>query len=329
MTHAPTPSPPFSRVVLLPTAIALSLLALCSPSRASTAPAFPHRVTDGLADLRNHTVLAADDGASLRGRALLEAAAAKQGGVAWSRHTTLEVVGTDRWTEPSPWWPQKDQRVALRQLLGTFTSQAELLDGPAEGEVRGIQSWTRYRRPLGETSFGDPGEVDLAIAFYLPALHYFDEIVFRLLEAPTLIDAGAETLHGRSWRLVFATWGDPFPRDDVDHYVAWIAEDTGLVEKVHYTVRDIATMAIVPEDQRATMRAGATGTIHFADFREVGDVLFPFDHVVTLFGPREAAEPPSGAFVHRFEVERAAFDTMPAEALLPLVDLPPPGDRKP
>ena len=327
------PGEPRRLLCRLPGAVLL-LLAACSMLAASesqvSAQDLPHRVTHGLADLRPEGLDEIPPQAAQRGRMLLHAAWARHGGDAWRRHSTLVMVGTDLWREPGPWWPQQNQRVRLRQLLGTFTSRVELLDGPEEGAVWGLQSWRPYKvTPGGERpAFVDD---DLRIEFYLPSLQYFNELPFRLTDAPIVADLGPADLHGLAYDRVFVTWGSPQPAAEVDQYVLWIDRQLGLVTKAHYTVRDAATMPFVPEEQRPVMRAGAAGTIHFSDFRTVGGVQVPFRHVVTMFGPAQASADPgeTPAWVHIFEAEEAAFESGPATGLLPDPELPAPADRKP
>lgn len=318
---------PTSTGALVP--VLCAVVAVASSLSASSPLGFPHRVTDGLSDLRDPEVLRATERDRARGRQLLEAAAERQGRAAWRRYRVLEVVGVDRWPEQGPWWPQIDQRVSLEQLLGTFTSRARLLDGPRAGEIWGVQAWRSYQRASDEAPASIPAERHLMATFYLPTLHYFNELVFRLLDASLIVDAGERSLGGRAYDRVFVSWGASQPRPDADQYVLWIGKASGLVEKAHYTVRDVVDLPFVPEAQRDGVRAGSAGTIHFEAFRDIGGVQFPFVHTVTLFGPEQVEVPLDQAFVHRFEVESVRFDTVEVEALLPLAGLPAPGDRKP
>ena len=302
---------------------------LLATSAVAQLPAFPHGVTDGLADLRGED-FRDTEARRAQGRELLDAAVERQGGAAWSEHTTLSLTAVDRFREPGPWWPQKDQRGEYLLALGTFTSNVELLDGPATGALWGIQSWRPYRAASTDAPI-EFLDQDLPIEFYLPTLHYFNELPFRLATAPIVVDLGSETLHGIAYDRVIITWGQTAPSDEVDQYVAWIDRRSGLITKVHYTVREVAGLPFIPEEQKPIVRAGAVGTIHFDDFRRVDGVLLPFRHVVTQFGPAQSGADPSEGegWVHVFEIERASFDARPVTDLLPDDGLPAPADRKP
>ncbi len=319
-----------SKLSKLSMQIGTAVLLFSAPLSAQSAPSFPHRVTAGLADLRPEGFDALDPVAQRRGRELLQNALERLGVKAWNGRTTLTVMGLDRWSEPGPWWPHQNQRGRFVQLLGTFTSRVELLDGPASGEVWGIQSWRPYKMSSTES---EPEflENNLPIEFYLPTLQYFNELPFRLGSAPIVASAGRATLHGKPYERVFVTWNSPEPTDEVDQYVLWIDPEDGLIVKAHYTLRDSAKMPMIPEEQRPVMRAGAAGTVHFSDFRTVSGIRFPFRHAVTLFGPNEAPPNPGDqpGWLHLFEVESLEFDTEQAEFLLLDPTLPQPADRKP
>ena len=323
--------PRWASFALLPLILAPGLASL-GASATLAQPSLPHRVTEGLSDLRPDEVLAPDPEAFDRGRQLLEAAVERQGGGAWSHHRTLELTGLDRWSEPGPWWPHQNQRLRMKEVLGSFTSSVEFLDGPATGGVWGLQSWRPYHRDKDGAAAvfletGDPHA--LPMRFYLPSLHYFNELPFRLLEAPVAIAAGERTLGEKTFDLVYVAWQEGGPVETSDQYVVWIARDTGRIEKAHYTVREAASFPSFPEDQRAMVRAGSAGTVHYSNFREIEGVWFPFLHVVTMFGPEQAPNPPASGFVHALEVESVAFDTFPPEQLSPNPELPAPADSKP
>ena len=288
---------------------------------------FPHTVTGGWADLRNAAVLAAGEAERARGRDLLTRTAERHGLAAWRGYATLTVVARDDWDEAGPWWPAQSQLVRLEQLNGTFTSRAELLDGPGRGQVWGVQSWRGYKivPPARAPRFSEAP--DGALSFYLPSLHYFNELPFRLLAAPNVVHAGEARLDGRDYELVFVSWEEGAPSGEHDQYVLWIAADSGLVEKAHYTVREAAALA--PPEQAEVMRAGAVGTIHYGDYRDVGGVAIPFLQVVTLFGPEQALAPVEEDFFHRIVVSEARWDAVPPDALEPDPELPPAADRKP
>jgi hypothetical protein len=297
--------------------VALALLALLTGAAA---------LFWGYADLRTPAVEQASVESAQRGRELLERAAERHGLAAWERHTTLETTATDIWTQGG-WWPAPVQRFRSQALLGTFTSRVELLDGPGAGEIRGIQSWAPYRRRPPETDASFLQEPAPEITFYLPTLHYFAELPFRLLSAETVLDAGSRFHRGRLYDRVFVTWGPAEPHAAHDQYLLWIERESGLIAMAHYTVRDLATMnrgAV-----RSMMKAVGAGTIHFDDYRRTDGVMIPFAQTVTLPEPALTQYPVREHFLHRLEIDDARFDTVARELLVPSPALATPSDRKP
>ncbi len=277
-------------------------------------------------DLRNAEVRADRPDAERRGRELLAAMAERHGLPAFRRHATMQVTACDRWPGGSAWWPQDVQCFRSQSRLRTFSSRIELLDGPGKGEVWGIQSWAPYRGRSGQPP-ALLSEPDAAISFYLPTLHYFNELPFRILSAGIVRAAGEARLGGRTYDRVFATWGRPEPNGDNDQYVLWIDRETGLLSKVRYTVREATTR--MSARQRRWLRSVILGTMHYEDYRSLDGVMMPFAQTVTLSPPELTRHPLSRHHFHRLELREAAFDTVPTEALILDPRRDEIGDRKP
>jgi len=292
---------------------------------AVAAAAFAMTLGSGHADLRNETARRNDAETERRGRGKLEQLAERHGHGAWKRRSTMETVARDYWPGGGPWWPKDDQRFRSQALLGTFTSRAELLDGTGAGEIWGLQAWTPYKERNRERTWVSKSEG--ALTFYLPTLHYFNELPFRILSAPVVRDGGEVRHRGRSYDLVFATWRAAEPQPDLDQYVLWIDRETGLLSKVRYTVRDAVPR--MPPLMRKLALPLVAGTMHYEDYRDIDGVQVPFLQTVTLQPPELTRYPLSENYFHRLELEEARFDTVPREALLPDPALDEPGDRKP
>ncbi len=279
----------------------------------------------GHADLRNQTARRGNTETERRGREKLERLAQRHGYDAWKLRTTMETVARDFWPGGSPWWPEEEQRFRTQALLGTFTSRAELLDGSGAGEVWGLQAWAPYKERNQERTWVSKSEG--ALTFYLPSLHYFNELPFRILSATVVRDGGEVRHYGRSYDLVFATWRASEPQPDLDHYVLWIDRETGLLSKVRYTVRE-AVPRMSPLMQKLALPLVA-GTMHYEDYRDIDGIQVPFLQTVTLQPPELTRYPLSENYFHRLDLEEVRFDTVPRESLLPDPALGEPGDRKP
>ncbi|MGE0712315.1 MAG: hypothetical protein AB7N76_32800 [Planctomycetota bacterium] len=173
-------------------------------------------------------------------------------------------------------WPTDPCRLRLRFLPGRCASVASFQDG--ERRVRwGIHEWNTWR---AEGDAAPEYDDDSTIAFWLPTLQYFLEIAFRLPEAGIVDAAGPAEVQGHPCQRVYLTWGSYTPNADLDQYLAYVDEATGLVRRVDFTVRDVAGFV--------------TGTVLLSDFREVGGYLLP--HVL------EIGEDPPEDLLHRITV---------------------------
>ena len=234
----------------------------------------------------------------------LARAAAAHGVKRWREFRILEVAAKDSWhwwmahTPLNP-WPEPRQQLRMQFLRGTWTSRMELLNGPEPGGVWGIQAWHPYRiSPGGKPVF----QADDDISFYLPTYHYFFEFPFRIGAAGIVADAGEASHQGKSYDRVFATWDTLEPNRDKDQYVVWINQDTGLIDRIEYTVREIGGFA-----------AGAT---NYYEYRSVDGVMIPHRLSMRLVMPggieREA---------HEVLVEQARWDAVDVGLLLPNPEL--------
>ncbi|MEO1272630.1 MAG: hypothetical protein AAFX99_31465, partial [Myxococcota bacterium] len=172
----------------------------------------------------------------------------------------------------------------------SFDARADFLEGELKGQSWGLQSWRSYVIDAqGQTHFVDNDD----IAFILPAIHYLQEFSFRALDHTVVAYMGTETIDGVKWERVMVTWGLLAPNLEHDQYVAYIHPESGRVEKIQYTVRDI--MRIM------------TGTIHFSDFREVDGLWLPFTQAITL----DPDGDPDTEFAHRITVQEMVLDPVP------------------
>lgn len=263
------------------------------------------------------------EGSASRGRALLQKLAARHGYAAWRTHRTQEIVAEDTWAGSGSFWPAPRQRYRAQRLLGTFTSRLELLDGPRQGELWGIQSWLTYARsPDGESLEPDP-----IVEFALPTFQYFDELVFRLLAAPIVLDNGTGSYRGREHRRVFVTWGRPEPHVDNDQYDVWVDADSGLMTVVRYTVRD--AMRLSGTFMRPLVKVLGAGTMHYGDYREIDGVQVAFRQTVTLEPPSKTRLPLDENHFHQIVLTSAGFDSFDPDALIVDPSRPELGDAKP
>ncbi len=281
------------------------------------------------ADLRN-TFMKSPQTTDSRayGKQLLLKTAQRHGLQHWSSFQTKEFVAVDEWiTENRSWWPSNPQRFRMQTILNTFSSRVELLDGNARGEIWGIQSWAPFLKKANASEPAFLKAPSRSIEFYLPTLQYFDEFPFRILSAPLVSFAGEKTLNDRKYRLVFATWGSWEPNPDHDQYLIWIHQETGLIDMVHYTLRDAVKWADPP--MKNVLKVMAVGTIHFRNYRQLQGIWVPFEHIITLGSPRNARRPIERNFYHRLTVQDVTYDSVSRDKIILDPSRKESGDKKP
>lgn len=230
-----------------------------------------------------------------RGRALLQAAYEAHGAQAWMAHPGQRLEMRDTWpgwmgTVGSP-WPHPDMRLTVHQRRHSFDSDVVLHGGEVEGTVWAI----RDGQPLRQAPGGEREPVDDAtIAFILPTVHYFVELPQRLTEAELVRHVGTETVGGSDYEVVYATWGSWAANETFDQYLVYIDPESGRIEKVAYTVREIARFI--------------GGTAHYQAFQELDGVTLGTRITIT----NAVTDDPSTdqGLIHRMVIEEMAVEAL-------------------
>ena len=238
-----------------------------------------------------------------RGRELLSRLEEAHGGyAAWNVWRGARVEFRDHWQGAMmrfavmP-WTESGLLMRSTMLRGSDASRLEFLEGEDAGTTWGIQNWITYRAAGG----GAPTfEDDDTIRFWLPTIQYFFEAPFRLREGGVIADAGPETVAGITYQRVFISWGTAEPQSQTDQYLAWIHPDSGRLEYLEYTVRD--------------MMPGVVGCMHYRDYRQVEDLWIAMTMSVV--------EGPGGPdALHRYELEDVRLEDVSQDLLIPRPDL--------
>lgn len=204
-----------------------------------------------------------------RGRALLEQLPQTHGGgQAWRAHQNARLTFTDTWPG---WagrnfvmpWDENGQRMVSTIELGQDNSRLELPDGT----IWGIQNWVTYEVDEGGVSFAQNKNA----WFWLPTIEYFFEAPFRLREGQHVAWAGERELDGKTYDLIYITWGSVAPSAEIDQYVAWIERGTGRLGLLEYTVRDMFKFV--------------TGTAKYKDYATIEGILVPQTIEILSGGP--------------------------------------------
>lgn len=228
----------------------------------------------GLADIRpdglKHSAKLTDAQVE-RGRAIIERMQEANGGRhAWMAHQVAQITLDDAWPgllERNTFmpWSVSPAQLRLTMALGKDQGRLEFLNGEDKGSAWGVQRWATYLvEPGGLPKFKAHEDA----WFYVPTLSYFIEAHMRLHEGQYIAYGGQRKRDGRTYDLVYITWGSAAPRDDIDQYVAWIDNASFELRYLEFTVRDLygfLTAVAIYEDWHEVQGVKLAKTITIAD----------------------------------------------------------------
>lgn len=237
---------------------------------------------------------------------LLKIALVNQGWEDVAEKQVYKVVLNDKWqglAKGSSMWGQAEADLELKYKINSFDGKARFLNGKRSGDVYGLQAWNSYY--LTEDSVIEFREkLQKKEAFSLAATQYFMEIVPRLNEAQLVTFGGEKSIGDHSYDLIFATWNKLEAHHKNDQYILYLNQNTGLVDYVHYTVRDAA----FPGNY-------ISANIRFKDYKNVDGLKIPFQQYVYLGSPEK--EKPLEKYLHRFQIKSFEFDCFEPNELAP------------
>jgi len=186
----------------------------------------------------------------------------------WSRMSGVRQIVEDEWfgfvTAMLAPWPENPQRMRFAYVPFSDDSVVDFLNesGEATGLTWGVHDWNTWRREPGE----ERGEyIDgKSLRFALPTMQYFLEMPHRLAQpgdAAILDHAGRKEWRGKEYEVVYITWRQYEPHDLMDQYVAWLDAESGLLERVDFTVREQAPFV--------------TASAFYAEFKEIDGFRVP------------------------------------------------------
>ena len=100
--------------------------------------------------------------------------------------------------------------------------------------------------------------------------------------------------------LVFVSWKSEEPQKDIDQYLAWINEHTGLIDFVEFTIRDESKLI--------------TAVAEYKKYHEEEGILIP-----TTIGIKMKIN--SKKFIHKMSLHSIKFKTTSLSSLKPLIGI--------
>ena len=217
-----------------------------------------------LSDLRTENILSAENPSSLAAsaRKIYQHSLAERGGFAAFRTVRQKIlIGTDKWHSTWVRWLTPVTE-AQQQFQATFqTDPYELeyrfLNGKRQDEIIGVDLNGTYVLAEGKRQYEDSSRIRL----YLQPLRDYFEWPFTLFESPVLLYGGKKNINGRPYELIFATTGEPSPSNDQDQFLLYINAQTGTVDYLEFTLRELASFY--------------RGALHYREFKIVNGLTVP------------------------------------------------------
>ena len=168
-------------------------------------------------------------------------------------------------------WDTVPQRFEMTSYFGTDNSELTLLNGKNKGTKWGIQNGNFYSQKTNQ-------EKDLKRnnhqADKLLFKNYWFQFPFRVGEAAIIASAGKGEIKGKTYDLVYATWGSEKANKEYDQFLLYLNEETHLIEYLHFTVREKFN--------------AISFTARFDNFKAVDNLVFPFVQYVTQGKPQKS-----------------------------------------
>lgn len=188
----------------------------------------------------------------------------------WLAHKTGSYIQTADWYENKfgvANWDTIPQRFQMTSILGTDNSEFTLLNGANKGQTWGVQNGKSFQIKNGQQDFTPHAKYQHKLIYK----NYWFQFPFRFSEAPIIAYAGERTVNGKTYDLLYATWGSESANSEYDQYVLYLDKQTRMVEWLNFTVREKVNFMKV--------------TAQFTDFRLIDGISVPFNQYVSWGKP--------------------------------------------
>ncbi|MEM6316305.1 MAG: hypothetical protein AAF960_01470 [Bacteroidota bacterium] len=165
-------------------------------------------------------------------------------------------------------WDTLPQRFQMTSILGTDNSEMTLLNGLNNGQKWGVEDWKSYRMDAQGVKTFQPHEQYQHKLIYK---NYWFQFPFRIDEAPIIAYAGESIVDGKTYDLLYATWGSESPNAKYDQYVLYLDKETKHIEWLNFTVREKFKSVKL--------------TARFTDIKEVDGIFCPFSQYLFIGTP--------------------------------------------
>ncbi len=200
---------------------------------------------------------------------------------------TMEVTATDIWKSTLVRWltPLDENKQEFKARLKLYHQGVEFtfLNGDKKGQTIGFDGQS-YKYIGPEKIYEESSSTSL----YLGPLQSYIEWGQTLLRNPSLELLGTKDINNIPYRVVYVTDPPAEKLDDYDQYLIYINTQTGKIDYVEFTMRELMK--------------SYRGVVHYRDYKMVEGVLMPF-----WIGIADGLEKPD--FDHYFVITAIRFSS--------------------
>lgn len=199
---------------------------------------------------------------------LAEMQAAYGGKDQWLAHQTGTYAQEADWYEDKfgrAGWDTLPQQFQMTSILGTDDCEFTLLNGKNKGQTWGVTDWNSYQKKEdGTKQFIENEKYEHKLIYK----NYWFQLPFRISEAPIIAYGGEATAYGKTYDLLYATWGSEAANSQYDQYLMYIDQETRMIEWLQFTLRENFVFVQI--------------TAQFTDFKKVNGITCPFSQYITF-----------------------------------------------
>ena len=165
-------------------------------------------------------------------------------------------------------WDTVPQRFQMVSYPHSEDCELTLLNGPNTGLKWGLADGKSYTIQEGQArQYAQNDHQKDKLIFK----NYWFQFPFRVGEAEIVSYAGKAEVAGKSYDLVYATWGSEAANGDYDQFLLYLDPETRMIAYLHFTVRDKFKVLSM--------------TAKFDNFKTVDQLTLPHSQYVTFGKP--------------------------------------------
>jgi hypothetical protein len=230
-----------------------------------------------------------------KGVSLLRKAAEKQGLTQWRNHQSYHLNFMDTFfgikgafVRP---FPKSTNTLMLDGATDSYNGILSFSGGSKNGKQWAYLDHKTYLKKVGDKwGLKDKSK----IKFWIPTYKYFIEFGFKIIETDVVTYAGSVDYDNNTYDLVLASWKSLAPQKDIDQYLVWINQKTGLINIAQFTVRDQFKFIVA--------------TAFFQDYKDINGAMIPHD--IAIKGKKL-----DSGLLHHIKVQSFEFDKMSTESI--------------